>query len=1014
MLMAAVAMLASCSKDLTFDLGPNLDEQQSVQTANGGIVLELSMDDFTRVTVEGDNVAKTSKLRWEVGDEVTVVYEGASYLYVATAEGRTTNFAAKDEANAFLPTDMNKPVAVFYNVTSIDAAAMTATFDVAAEQVVGEASNKLPLYSYNATVVVEDGKLVAIMKPLASVVEFELKASKSWNIDAVSIESSMMANTYAVASGVVVDAATGALNLENAVVGDAVMVKLGAAVNLSTAQNVQAVVMGVSDEVTTTTKVEDQDVTTTTYTSPLYHGKAVLKLYKNGHENARRTIWATYTPAENGVNERKHIYQPVSDVLKDKVADGISTAEQMKAFADAINGTTERYPAGAEFSNEDGVIVLKNNIDLSAYSNWIAIGCNNTLAQDVKPQFTGIFDGNGNTISGLKINQNVNEYKLKLLQATGEVVDCVQNSAGLFGVVAKEAIIRNLTVEGSLVMAMADPVDGGFNWSYAGGIVGQINGGQIINCTNKVAISCGDEGCGKVRVGGIVGRAYPSTADILIKNCTNEMALNFEYATPKSQQAVIGGLIGFHGDGSKGYIADVDNCHNKGNVAAFNIGDSSYVGGAIGYCNVDTETAGVISDSTNIGSVKAGTTYESCSILYIGGFAGRQNSHKCLNCTNSGAVSVDTRNNASNQVAIGGFVGIIHGGANKVAYATNCHNTGAVTASGMAGVSNLMAAGFVGYPRYCCELLNCTNSGDVVADILAHNASNWSGGFAGKVGVAADGHENGIIMKGCKNSGTFTISPSATTTGWSYGGGFAGCCYGGTNLASTGSYGIHLIECENTGLVRLVAGFKTRLGGLSGLNNSSYFLNCKNSGTVAVERVAATGADYVGGIAGQIEDTVAVVEGCVNTGTICSFYMTGRESGTTTSNIYILLGGIAGNGGGTKSVIKNCINTGNLLASHDTNNDWDDTKGNWSVGNGVSKNYQYRSAIIGNPNKALRVENCQVGGAVGAVKGGDGADKYEPSVLHKLTNIEGDTYYYARWAHGYTKPVYTALSFYTE
>lgn len=62
----------------------------------------------------------------------------------------------------------------------------------------------------------------------------------------------------------------------------------------------------------------------------------------------------------------------------------------------------------------------------------------------------------------------------------------------------------------------------------------------------------------------------------------------------------------------------------------------------------------------------------------------------------------------------------------------------------------------------------------------------------------------------------------------------------------------------------------------------------------------------------------------------------------------------------------------------------------------------------------LRVENCQVGGAVGAVKGGDGADKYEPSVLHKLTNIEGDTYYYARWAHGYTKPIYTALSFYTE
>ena len=257
MLMAAVAMLASCSKDLTSDLGPNLDEQQSVQTANGGIILELSMDDFTRVTVEGDNVAKTSKLRWEVGDEVTVVYEGASYLYVATAEGRTTNFAAKDEANAFLPTDMNKPVAVFYNVTSIDAAAMTATFDVAAEQVVGEASNKLPLYSYNATVVVEDGKLVAIMKPLASVVEFELKASKSWNIDAFTLaKSALVTDTYAVASGVVVNAATGALDLANATFANEVSVKLGSAVNLSTAQNVQAVVMGVTRSVSITSTVE--------------------------------------------------------------------------------------------------------------------------------------------------------------------------------------------------------------------------------------------------------------------------------------------------------------------------------------------------------------------------------------------------------------------------------------------------------------------------------------------------------------------------------------------------------------------------------------------------------------------------------------------------------------------------------------------------------------------------------------------------------------------------------------
>lgn len=448
----------------------------------------------------------------------------------------------------------------------------------------------------------------------------------------------------------------------------------------------------------------------------------------------------------------------------------------------------------------------------------------------------------------------------------------------------------------------------------------------------------------------------------------------------------------------------------------FNIGNSSYVGGVIGYCNVDAETAGVISDSTNIGSVKVGSTSGSCTSLYIGGFAGRQNSHKFLNCTNSGKVLLDTRNNTpAATISIAGFVGSINGGASKPSYATNCNNTGSVTAQGYVSTSALIVAGYVGYPRYCCELLNCTNSGDVVADMGNNNGSHWSGGFAGKVGVAKDGHENGIIMTGCKNTGSFTYGASTTipNDSWSYGGGFAGCCYGGTNIGADGVYGIHLVECENSGLVRVVSGKKVRFGGLSGLNNSSYFKNCKNSGTVAVERPIKL-AEYVGGIAGNIEDTYAVIDGCINSGTICSLYKTIRETGESTSNIYVLLGGIAGNGGGANSTIKNCINTGNLLASHDTNNVWDDTKGNWNVGNGKSKSYQYRSAIIGNPNAALKVENCKVGGAVGAVKGGDGDDKYEPSVLHKLTNIEGDTYYYARWAHGYTKPIYTALSFYTE
>ena len=528
MLMAVVAMLASCSKDLTSDLNVGVNGGESVEGIEGGITLVASVEEMTRVTVEGDNVAKTSKFSWEVGDELTIVYDGKSYIYQTTVAGSKSEFGPKDEANAFVPADLSKPVAIFYNVKSVDAAAMTATYDVAAEQTEGELTNKMPLYFYAANVVVENNKLTAKMNPLASVVELELSAAKDWNVDAVSLTNSVVANTYAVASDVVVDAATGAISLENAQVGGSVKVNLDGLTNLAAARKVQAVVMGLTRTVTTTETVTDEngvstEVTNTTLYAPLYHAKAVLKLYKNGAENARRVIWGAYNPAESAVDEHKHIYQAVKDVLKDKVADGISTAEQMKAFADAINGTTERYPAGAEFSNEDGVVVLKNSIDLSAYTNWMAIGCNNEAAQVIKPQFVGVFDGNGNTISGLTINHNYDTHKVSFIDEEGKAVESYHNSAGLFGVVANGGVVKNLTVEGTIVEDMADPDN---NWSYVGSVVAQISGGAVENCTSKVLFSAGQKASGKVRLGGVVGRVYAATDDVVVKNCKYEGEIN--------------------------------------------------------------------------------------------------------------------------------------------------------------------------------------------------------------------------------------------------------------------------------------------------------------------------------------------------------------------------------------------------------------------------------------------------------------------------------------------------------
>ena len=1016
MLMAAVAMLASCSKDLTSDLGPNLDEQQSVQTANGGIVLELSMDDFTRVTVEGDNVAKTSKLRWEVGDEVTIAYEGATYVYVATAEGRTTDFVAKDEANAFVPTDMSKPVAVFYNVKSVDAAALTATFDVAAEQTVGELTNKVPLYSYSANVVVEGGKLVAIMKPLASVVEFELKSSKSWNIDAFTLaKSALVTDTYAVASGVVVNAATGALDLANATFANEVSVKLGSAVNLSTAQNVQAVVMGVTRSVSTTSTVEGQEVTTTTLYAPLYHGKAVLKFYKNGRENARRTIWAAYTPGAEAVDETKHIYQPIADVLKEKVADGISTAEQMKAFADAVNGSTEYYPTGAEFSNEDGVVELKNSIDLSVYSNWIAIGTNNDESQITQNKFVGVFDGKGNTISGLTVNHNKDEHILVYPTADGLTVNSIQHNAGLFGVVANGGAVKNLTVSGSIVVNMAHPTNA---WAYVGGVTAQVSGGTIENCVSNVNFTAGANSTGKVRLGGVVGRVYASTDDVHITDCENNGTINLSYPSGVAGQSVVGGLVGMIADGSAGRTPYVANGKNTGSVTVFNTNTHGYIGGLFGYATSSNEKMGTFSNCKNSGAVSAGTTAdvlkgETYVALSIGGIIGRLNYHKLLECENTGAVSLLNTTTSVVSVSIGGAIGYNSGGASKTSYAEKCVNKGTVTVGGVNTCTNgLCVGGFVGYANYCMEHKECKNEGAVYGNAAGSNTQLFIGGYAGKLGSSKNGKDGGVWLENCENSGTVEAYASTTVSNdtWSYPGGFVGACYGGTNITASGIYGISLEKCENKGTIRLLGGGKFRAGGFAGLNNCSAFYGCKHSGVIAMERKCVL-AEVVGGICGQLENQYAIIDNCVNTGTVCSFYKTARELGETTSNIYIVLGGIIGNGGGAKPVISNCVSRGKILAAHDGTLVYDDATKNWVIN--LETTASYRAAIAGNCNTALVVKNCKVAGAVGVVKGGDGEDRYDATILHELNNTEGDTYYWYRWLHGYNQiPKYSGMSFY--
>ena len=198
-------------------------------------------------------------------------------------------------------------------------------------------------------------------------------------------------------------------------------------------------------------------------------------------------------------------------VLQDNAQDGlppglgteaspyeISTATQLKNFRDLVND---------ENGNPAAWAVLMENITLNSSEEWEPIGI-------ISQQYSGTFDGNGHTISGLYIDSSGVDYK------------------GLFGYVGSSGKVQNLSVSGD--------INGGW---YVGGIAGQ-NNGSVKNCYNTGAVS----GSGWY-VGGVVGDNSG-----IVTNCYNTGSVS-------GYSNAVGGVVGWNDNGS------VENCYNIGEVS---------------------------------------------------------------------------------------------------------------------------------------------------------------------------------------------------------------------------------------------------------------------------------------------------------------------------------------------------------------------------------------------------------------------------------------------------------------
>ena len=226
----------------------------------------------------------------------------------------------------------------------------------------------------------------------------------------------------------------------------------------------------------------------------------------------------------------------------------IGTAEGLKWFRDKVNR--------AKTSDETKICaVLTANIDLKN-EEWTPIGIGNGTENNgatIDFPYSGTFDGNGHTISGLNVNYG-------------------DKNGGLFCYV-KSATIKNLTVAGSVTYSSGDGI------AY-GGIVGCADSSTIENCTNRCTVT------GRWYAGGIVGRSVDS--DII--GCAN-----FGNISSPSRSGGICGKITGEKD-TYGIDATIRDCYNVGMVSG------NYAGGITGQSdsgNIDI----LIANCYNVGSL---------------------------------------------------------------------------------------------------------------------------------------------------------------------------------------------------------------------------------------------------------------------------------------------------------------------------------------------------------------------------------------------------------------------------
>lgn len=379
----------------------------------------------------------------------------------------------------------------------------------------------------------------------------------------------------------------------------------------------------------------------------------------------------------------------------------IATAEDLANFRDLTNSSTNPSSIRAlQVADIDMQDLSTSRTHSEDATNWTPIGHGTRY-------FEGVYNGNGHTISNLKLQYGGYTTKAGI---------------GLFGG-TKDAVLVGIHLR-DVEIATQAPSDG------TGTLVGyMLDNSRVYSCsaTGKIkTIKLGSfSSSTPYGTGGLIGYAEALSEKSIVAFCHAKVDMGEDgIFAPDEDRCSVGGLIGY------AYGSNVVSCYSLGDITIGDIPPQKeyeiYAGGLIGLTTECNIVGSYSTGNMTISLSNTGTTPGSGVIntLFAGGFIGNINTGSYQSCYSYTTLAltypnIESQPNAG-QIYIGGFIGYWSEGGSIY----RCYGDGTTRPNANDFASKIRSGEFIGEGRidfgcYSASTLNGQTVQEIVCPDIA-------------------------------------------------------------------------------------------------------------------------------------------------------------------------------------------------------------------------------------------------------------------------------------------------------